>query len=69
MYICMHVKAPADGFSRGFPLCHVIILMQDRALSMLDLAGTKALGADIHSLDSAVRLDLDLLNIGIPDTV
>ena len=37
--------------------------------SALDLAGSKAAGADVHSLLSAVDVHSNLLDIGIPDSV
>ena len=35
----------------------------------LDLAGSKAAGADVHSLLSAAYVHSNLLDIGIPDSV
>ena len=37
--------------------------------SALDLAGSKAAGADMHSLLSAVDVHSNLLDVGIPDSV
>ena len=37
--------------------------------SALDLAGSKAAGADVHSLLSAAYVHSNLLDIGIPDSV
>ena len=37
--------------------------------SALDLAGSKAAGADMHSLLSAIDVHSNLLDVGIPDSV
>lgn len=37
--------------------------------SALDLTGSKAAGADVHSLLSAVDVHSNLLDVGIPDSV
>ena len=36
---------------------------------MLNFIGTKALSADVHSLNAAVSFNLDPLDVGIPDSV
>ena len=36
---------------------------------MLNFIGTKALCADVHSLNAAVSFNLDSLDVGIPDSV
>ena len=43
--------------------------MRIRSDRTLDLAGSQAAGADMHSLLSAVDVHSNLLDIGIPDSV
>ena len=51
------------------PGCIKLIEVGRLSDSTLDLAGSQAAGADMHSLLSAVNVHSDFLDVGIPDSV
>lgn len=60
-----HVKKPVRDTGQASHIKD----MQTKGLCVLDFTGTKALCADVHSLDAAVSFNLDLLDVGVPDSV